>query len=255
MKLIKKYFLLFSPAPFIINFVIFVVMLMGVAIWGLITSPNGYDATPMVQKVSFLLPILIVGNIILCYIIRSKYITFDDDERDKHRLVLVTEEERTIVKKPLWKKGEEYFLINPYKYYGWDNSEVCVATNIKGAYKNTTMIMPVTLTLKLDKPFDELELFNLLHDKFPQEKKLEIGAYVQDVFHKFNVNNQDKINDIMGCYAQKLISEPELLNQIVENIFFPEKLFDNVIDTTICVKEVTFSSCKGMTCETAIHNN
>lgn len=252
MKLIRKYFLLLSYAPFLINAGLFILMLLGTAIWGAATSPDGHSLIPIVKKVLVWSAILIIGHTILAYSIRSKYITFDNDEGNYWLLILITNGERVVVEKPVWKKGEKYFLANPYKNgCVLDDSQVCTATCIKGQYKNTTMTMSITLTLRLNKAFDELELFNILHDKFPQKKRLNIKDYIQDVFQKFNVKNQDKINEIMKQYTQKSISEPEMLNQVADNIFFPERLFDNVVDTEICVEKIAFSSCKGMSCGSA----
>lgn len=250
MKLIRKYFLLMSYAPFVISAVAFIVIMVGIIIWGGINGPNEYDFHKLTGWLILGLAVITVANIILTYNVRDKYITFHDDEENYWRLILITDnDERIIVENPIWKKGKEYFLLKPYDYHSKSDLETSAVTDIQGKYKNTTLTIPVTITLVLDKKFDELELFNLLHNYFPENKKLSIRDYIQDVLRKFNVDNQDNINEIMSRYARKLISEPELLNEIVENLIFPERLFENVIDTKTCVKEVTFSSCKGMTCE------
>jgi hypothetical protein len=251
MKLIKNYFLWMVYGPFIINIVFFIITMLGIVIWGGLASHDVNKFHELTGSLIIGLLAIVTSNLILTFVVKAKCITFPSNEKN-WRLVLINNDgKKTVVNKAVWKKGTEYFLYTPCNYQGLSGLETSIVINISGKYKNTTLTIPVKIILTLNKKFDELELFNVLYDYFPYNKRLDVHDYMQDMLRKLNADHQKKIDDTMSRYVQKLISEPELLNEIVEKLIFPERLFENVAGTKIFAEKVKVSACKDLTCEPA----
>lgn len=238
-----------SYAPFIISLLAFIVIVLGVMIWGTIHRPSEYELHELTGRLMLISFVITVANMILVYNIRSKFITIPDEDENYWLFFIITKNcEQIKITKPIWRTGKEYFVSNPYRHNNESKLETAATTIIKSRYKNITLALTVNITLILDTKFDELKLFNLLHNYFQGDKHYSVENYIKDVFRNLNVSNQAALDEITGRYIQKLISEPELLDEFVEKIIFPERLFENVIDTKICIHDPSFSSCKGMIC-------
>lgn len=252
---IKKYFLFVSDWPLIFSTLIFVA---AVIIFVVFYFFAGEETTNFVLKEYGLIFIVaFFVNIFLIYLVRYKYITFigeDDASYNTLFFVLVTKEgKRMILTKPVWEKGEKYSITANRNYLKLNacgaDGESETDCYINGRYKNSLVSVPVTLTLKYDGVIDRMELFSLLSKNSPDSKELHLDNYLNTVFKKVNEQNQPKFDEIISRYAQLTISDAEFLNELLDVVEFPERIFPYVVDTKICLGNPKASACKGVMCE------
>jgi len=241
-NLVKGYFLLFSYGPFVISSILAVLALFIIAITGTCLGEEYLNQVSHWYYWGTFGGIFV--NMLLVYTIRSAYITMydDDDVDDRHYSfsILVTKDgQKIIVTKPIWRTGKQYFI----------NTRAEFKSSVNGKFKNSLVSIPMSLSLKSNEKFDKLNLFDVLVKDQPHDDNLCLGVYMLNIFEKVNKSSQSKIDNIIGEYAQLKISDAELLNQVIEVLDFPEKLFPNVSDAKICLDPPTSSACKGTSCE------
>lgn len=214
--------------------VVFAILIAGMFLGGekyLNQLPGWYIGVPL--GIIFL-------NMCLVYAVMSAYITMDDGDGNHAFSVLVTKNGQIIiVKKPIWQTGKQYYI----------NTHSEFSMSIKGKFKNSTVSIPMSLSLIHNEEFDKLDLFTVLVKDQPDSYNLSLGEYMLHIFRKVNQSSQAKIDFIIGEYAQLKISDAELLNKVIEVLDFPEQLFPNVSDVEICLGQPKTSACKGTSCE------
>lgn len=254
-NLIKQYFLFFSEGPFIISTLILVVAIIATAVC-LVINENA--ANTFLNKRAIIFVVIIFINMCLAYFIRKKYITIpgDDDYGDIVLFyVLVTKTGKTmILDKPVWEKGKKYTIIankdylqvsDSYSVHGNTKTNCC----IEGKYKNSLVSVPVILELKYDGIVDRIELFSILVKNIPISKdsnyqELSLDDYLKIVFKKVNEPNQSNFDEIINLYAQLKISSEEFLNEILDLVCFPEKIFPCITNTKIRLENLTASASR-----------
>lgn len=255
-NLSKKYFLFLSEGPFVISglFILgnFLLLLISCAIFG-----SEENDTLFLNKYWWICVVPPIVNMCLGYYIRGKYITSYDCENNYNGTLftaLVTKEgEKIIFTKPIWKTGKVYWVTSrDYSslamYEDGGKGETKTVCYVSGKYKNSLVKIPVTLTLKYTGPFDRLDLFDLLIKDIPNSKVLSLDDYLKKIFDKVNEKNQPKFDEIIGRYVKLVISETVFLNDLVDAIEFPERLFPYVADTRFCASKPEISACKGVMC-------
>jgi|GEM_PF-2055318 hypothetical protein len=268
---IKQYFLFFSRAPFTFSLLIFFIEAIAAIIY---LGLDEEAANIFIIKYAWIFIAITFGNMCLVYFIKFNYITDDDSDRAPIRLfsVLVTKDnEKIIITEPIWKTGVKYIITREnfdlsinLREYNYDlkveelNGTTKTYCSITGKYKNSLVKVPVILTLKYDGAFDKIELFDMLvKNCSPWErcgciittKELSLNDYLKVAFKKANERNQPKFDEIISRYAQLLISDAEFLNELLDVVEFPERLFSCVVDTKICLDNPETSACKGVMCE------
>lgn len=251
MKAIKGYFLFFSQHPVLYNLVWF---LPSIFIFGFLK-----DGDPNIKEwYGWALLGLFIGHIILIYIVAGKFILISqnqvnlwDDSNEWLRVAVLEDNQKVILTKPIWAKGVVYFVERPRNLYFLEKEITCTS-GIEGRYKNSSVSFPVTIKHVLSGDFDKMEVFEaLLADQLKRKSKDEwlcLDEYIKSIFIKLNQSYQPLIDESVGKYARREISEPELMDQLIDVIIFPERLFSNVEDVKLCLGNPTFSSCKGMSC-------
>lgn len=251
MKAIKGYFLFFSQHPIFYNLIWFIPCIMAVVVF---MDTENFNVRGWYGLV---LSGLFIGHVIIIYMISGKFITrvsnelFGDGENEWFRAVLLKNGEKIILNKPIWAKGAEYFVSRPSNFYS-STKEMSCTSWIQGRYKNSLVSFSVNIKHKLNRDFDKIEVFEaLLADCLKNKSEndwLYLDLYINRIFIKTNERFQPKIDELVGKYSRREISEPELMDQLIDVIIFPERLFTNIEDVQLCLGNPTFSSCKGVSC-------
>ena len=256
MKWIKSYFLFFSLHPVLYSFLETISLVVLCALFGLFNLPVSGFLFFCSFLLFFILHISLVYYVSNKYIIRSKNEIFseiDDHEKDWFRMVLL-EDGRLfkLLTKPLWAKGKVFYVYAPRDYQLLFEKEIEKITcdlSLSGKYKNSTFSLPVRITLKLSGPLCKEEFFSVLLGVLSGQTSVFLFEdYARIVFDRVNKPNQKKINEILGKYSRMEISQPAFLDEIVNVVVFPERIFSNVTDVSICLGNPVFSSCKGLSC-------
>jgi len=265
---IKQYFLFFSDWQLIVYVIVLMVSAVAMGIFAVI---NEEAATIFFKKYILIYVAAILINALLTYIIKSAYITPYDASGSPIRLfaVLVTEKcEKKIITKSVWEKGVKYIItrnnfdlsMHPDGLKGKTKTNCHIA----GKYKNSLVVVPVTLALKYDGEVDQLSLFYLLLKNHPDCEghysdnikktllyhELSFDDYLEETFAKLNEKNQSKFDEIISRYAQLTISDAEFLSELLDVVEFPERIFSCITDTKICLGTPETSACKGVMCKT-----
>lgn len=259
-KLLKKYFLFFAPHP------IFYSLVPATVITILVYLIN--DGAPNLNKdmLSFLLVSMLIRTVlhaVIVYLVIIKFITREGfslieagEEYDDSRIRFITTKAglNIVYTGPVWGKGKKRYIQMP-KYYHMNNMNITASTGISGQFENSQMSVPVTIKLILEHEFDKDEVVEELIGGSLGCEYYSFESYLISVFQKINQKyNQEKINTITAKYAKRELSEPEMLNELINVLFFPEKIFSNVKEVKICIGSPSFSSCKGTSCETSKPN-
>lgn len=253
-KIVKSYFLFFSEHPIMYNFI-------GIALNFIYLTVVNHDAGPLkdvsAPKFYHLINIIFFLNIILVYFVSSRFITrkrndiasgFEDytDREEWFRAVVSENGEIIIVDKPIWGKGKVFFVRNPHE----DFEQFNFIQDLKGRYRNTNMNIKVSIELESDLPCDKKEIFKCMHNRYLEENKtgncLLLNNYMDYVFKKFNDKLQPELDLLANRYALREISEPYVLDKVIDMLVFPEKIFSHVKNVKLCLGNLKFSSCKGM---------
>ena len=208
-----------------------------------------------IPKFFHFINIILFLNILLVYFVASKFITrerneftTDEDSSEWFRAIVSKTGEITIIDKSLWIKGEVYFV--NYNRFRWNEGSYSFTAEIKARYKNSNMRVPVGINLELEGSLDRKEIFEALYNfhltKNEEGDTLSLSSYIEHTFEKFNEQFQPYFDELIGKYAIMEISQPYLLDSIIDNIIFPERIFSNVKNVKLCLGDPTFSSCKGM---------
>ena len=261
MKQIKSYFLFFSEHPIMYNFFGIALNFIYLIVVNLANQDHVYPGELLAPKFYHLINGIFFFNIILVYLVSSKFITrkrndvasdFEDytDSEEWFRAVVYKDGAVEIVDKPLWGKGKVYYVKDHRSFY---RSDLFAFTQkLIGRYGNTNMTIDFSIKLEFDSPCDKKEIFQYLYQKHLQDKEdgqfLLLDNYINYVFKKFNDKLQPKLDELVTRYATREISEPYLLDQAIEMVTFPERIFSNIKNTKLCLNNLEFSSCKGVDC-------
>ncbi len=251
---IKSYFLFFSLSPIFFNVILFIIGLMGYLIYASFSMPsNSTLGDGIFPWLFWSFAGIVLAHIFLIYFIMRKYISrgqygLFDDSRNWFCGLITKDGRKIILDKPMWLKGKKFEVSEPNHYFTGSKTWN-VSTLVHGKYKNSQVSIPVTLRFILSSEFDKQEVFSALAKDQPDNSvHMSIDHYTQDVFKKFNERNQPVVDDAIKRYSERLISEPVLLDTIIEVLIFPERLFSNITDVNICLGHPDFSSCKGTSC-------
>ncbi len=266
MNVIKKYFLFFAPHPILYNFIAWIGAMATLIFLNWINGhfdnqPDFMSSTPsevslMSDAQFWVTSLSFVANIFLCYLILARNIIRPEyawDDNDYFcRVALFPDGHFVIVEKAIWAQAEEINIRKIRDHSSYHETFEC-KTGCGGNYKNARVSIPVTLTFKLSGPFNKEELFTSLQKESLERYQkqldvLDLDDYIKSVFKKMNLSNQPSIDRTIQAYAEQQISEPVLLDHVIEELIFPERLFSNIADVKICLGNPTHSSCKGMSC-------
>lgn len=265
---IKQYFLLMSEGPFIISVIIIALTLVVVAITLFFISDK---LEPIYATYAPWFFGLVFINMCLSYFIKYKYITEPCGGYNVIAQILITKEGKKIISndnKNIWAKGMVYYIyLANSLHQNWKRMDKKTNTNcylegknqtnclIKGRYKNSLVLVPVTISLDYDGYIDLEYLFEVLIKNTESKpatnnepKDLSIEDYLKVVFQRTNEKRQAKFDEIISRYAKMEISDSQFLNEIIEVVEFPERIFPCVTDTKICLGAPQTSACKGMMC-------
>lgn len=259
-NLLKRYFLYVGDHPFLYHFLIAAAFLITIGIINITEKEVvSYPWERWILRWWWIFAIAIALHYWLVLDVTARYISRTSHLAGWERLedflfcVLVTSDGRQIIlDKPVWEKGEKYYISLPDDYKETEESWN-VSVNVVGKYKNSTLVIPVELAFNLYRPlgqfcYDKLEMFETLSRHQPDSQNLELYDYVVDVFKKINAPNQEKFDALAERYFSLVIPEPVLMNEAVDVIMFPEKIFACVKDVKICLKKPLCSACKGVSC-------
>lgn len=262
MKAIKAYFCFFSRHPILFNLLLlclYYIPIPFIVLEEQLTLSHYY-----LSPYTFLIVhVVFIFHVVLIYSVADEYITrdksdfggFENYDNEWFRVLILEGGKKVILTKPLWGKGEVYVVSDPTIriYYSRKDSELEYTFSIQGKYKNSCLTFPVTIKLKFSNDFDKMEVFNVLLSHYQKNKDeskyLSLESYVRDVFYRFNNPFKDKFNELVELFSKKEISEPVLMDGLIEMLIFPEGLFSNIEDVQLCLGEPKISSCKGITCE------
>jgi len=268
MKAMKSYFLFFAPHPILYNFIAWIVAMAVLTLFNAISGhldsqldsvSSTFGAnSPMADAQFWVTTLLLVVNIFLIYIVIGRNVVRPESVWENYnyfcRAALYPDGHFVIVEKPIWAQAQAQAInVREISNYNTDcNSFIC-ETSCGGQYRNSHITIPVTLTFKLNGPLDKREVFaSLRQESLERNQKqfeiLDMDDYIRSIFKMMNLKNQLLIDSSIQSYAEQLISKPVLLDHVVEELIFPERLFSNVIDVKICLGEPTHSSCKWMSC-------
>ncbi len=261
-KLVKNYFLFFAAHPILYSFLPAILITLLVYFM----KDGAPSLTAQETLVYLLVSILartgihaiIVYSVIIIFITRERFCLLDDSNGSRRyndsriRFIVTKDGLNMFYDKAIWGKGEKRYVIMP-RYYGENNLEVFVTTNISGKYENSTMYVSVTIKLSLGCKFDRDEVITKLSKHYSSKKHCCLDDYFVSVFKKTNQRIQDKVSSITAEYALQNISEPEMLNELVNILVFPNKVFSNIANVKISVSSPFFSSYKKMRYE-AVNN-
>jgi hypothetical protein len=267
-KIVRNYFLFFSRHPIWFHFWPIASVLLFITFFDLIfncTADGNLSDSAIWKSIPgryiFLFFVVVIAHIISIYLIASVFITRKmndilDPEYCCNEAVLLSDGTVIALGGPIWAQGKKYYFDSDAQLWHFRNG-FKVQTVIIGKYGNSSITLPVTLDIKTNAHFNELEVFKVLIKEQPGDdgvtrSSVSMKNYIINVFAKVNKGNQEVINWAAGKYSQRLMSEPQLLNEIIEVLIFPERIFSNVEDVKICLGSPTFSSCKGMSCGTEV---
>lgn len=278
-EFIKSYVLLFSIA--LVNFICFLVFILLESIGFHYVCGFNTDLDSIFIIVSLSTLAFFIINTIICKLVKKRYVTSNpSDEYNWHEniaCVLINEKgEKIVFKEDVWAKGRLYIIKSGrrfgYSEASYEPSEEKIynfTTNVTSKWRNVEIHTLVTISLFLNDNFDAREVFDsLLENKrrkerlLPQKEEggnakekiefLYLDEYFEDLFIRINEKNQDKLTNECAKLGQKLISEAEFLDNVLDFLLFPEKTFSNIANVSICLTGSRITACKGMACEKTI---
>jgi len=247
MKIVKSYFLFFSEYPIIYSLIGFMLNA-----FCFMTINVNYMVINHVLALKFFysINIILVLNLALVIYISNRFITGVDSFSEWFSVLVFENGKKVILNRRLWGKGKIYSILCASSMHDEPGGKLCFSIDINGRYKNSSMCIPIKITLELDNECDKMEIFEILYEhnliQKCEDEDLSLSSFIQYVFERFNEKFQPEINQLTGKYAHMEISQPYLLNSIIDMLIFPERVFSNVKNVRLCLGDPTFSSCKGL---------
>ena len=187
------------------------------------------------------------SHAIIVTIVRIIFITKPDEEIHNFCQIAIIDGQPLVLSGSLWGKGEKYYI----EKFNHRNHKVTFEMEYKSHYRNATVTIPMSITLHTADKFDNIELFNILYRTQTARRQsgaLSLDEYIRLKVEHINRKAWEKIDELVVKYVCQEISCPQMLDEATELLSFPEKPFSNVEDVSICLKEPSFSSCKGQSC-------
>lgn len=223
-KFAKAYFCFWQEGLFVKHLLAFILL---VTIFLLIDSVFDIRLWMALETIFF----ITLGHLLTAAILGVIYI-----ETPSMCDILLVGNQPKVLSGPIWAKGTRYVI---EKFHISLNNKVVFNFNAVCPHGNTTIFIPLTVTLSLTGSFDKLELFNVLFEKQMGKTTLSLHEYVQSL-----ICINDEIDTVIEQYVYQEISCPDFLDQAAEFITFPENSFSNVESVSIRLEEPSFSSCK-----------
>lgn len=173
-------------------------------------------------------------HLIIALTLRLIYIEMPNDELTYPNYeILVVDGQPKILHQPTWGKGERYVV----EGVRVSDNKAVLKYEITCNYGNTTVSVPLIVTLNLKEDFNKIEVFNALAAEQKGRDTLCFKEYVNSF-----ICLDSEINVAAAEYVVGTISCPTFLNRIATLVAFSKSPFSNVESVNIRLKEPSLSA-------------
>lgn len=235
--------------------IITAILFIGVLIFLMVQYGEESKTTNSAGIISFVLGLVIWVILgIIGIILRDKYITYlhEDDTRHYHSLPIIRTSPGGKVLETgnvMWGKENIHKIKGPRTYRYDDHFNKVgfrVDAKIISKHANSEIVIPVTIEVLTNGQYDPQEAYDKM---IAQMNTPDVDEFVKKIFLASAEANKETIDQTAKEYAEKRISNIQLLDRIISVVEFPEKTLKNFKDVTICLDNPRARACKGTSCE------
>lgn len=255
MKALKRYFEFWRKDTLVITHLWFI-FLTGL-LFSIIASQSKALETLLTEPYSWLqilIAVIIVMaavNVITIKIVQAKFMSQPLPGDHYGNIIVLENGHIASIEYTLWIKGKVYAINWVNGNWSNQNLEIELEYNLRADIENTTILVPVTVVLKLSHCCSNTEIFDILSKAQPNKiengEPLDVDEYLSDVVRKIKNNNKDRIKACFLEYFKGNITEAALLNELANNIDQPEKIFSNIESVNYTFGKLIFKAQKELT--------
>jgi hypothetical protein len=157
--------------------------------------------------------------------------------------IILVDGNAKLLKGPIWAKGTQYEILN---FQHSQKTAVFKAT-IDYRHGPIKISIPLSLTMHLEKKFDNLELFNVLYEnqvtRCADSSLLSLDKYIVYWLNSVNKESLKLMPPLIDSFIAQEIPTSRFFYKTAELVTFPQQPFSNVSKVTFCLEAPSFYYC------------